>query len=174
MGLIHYLYLTLISAGVLGVLWLRVGRPLVTQLWTMRAERITLAGYVEATRGVATATAQSDSANCTGARNCATGAEAIAMPRNERNALLSSGLVAQTQASMLVRLLASEVLHIPDGRGGYKRATQTTLIRLATGLEPNGRPDSEYSQLVAELRRQQPRSVIVVSPGRPDERVIAK
>lgn len=79
------------------------------------------------------------------------GRNAIAITDNERNSPLSRNIVARAQADIIARLLKSESLYIPDGRGGYKKVGQVVLIRMATGLEPNGRADSDYGQLKAEL-----------------------
>jgi hypothetical protein len=97
----------------------------------------------------------------------------IAIERNERNAPLTGNIVARAQALLIARLLKSEMLYIPDGKGGYRRITQTALIKLATGLEPNGRPDSDYGLLRAEL---EPliNPVLVIDAGKSTERVIAK
>lgn len=79
------------------------------------------------------------------------GRNAIAAGATERNAVLSRNVVTRVQADIITRLLRAETLYIPDGKGGHKRLGQTDLIRLATGLSPNGRADSEYGQLRAEL-----------------------
>lgn len=77
--------------------------------------------------------------------------EVIATRHIERNAPLSRNVVVQAQADIIARLIRSETLYIPDGRGGFKKLGQTALIRLALNLEPNGRPESDYGQLKAAL-----------------------
>lgn len=80
-----------------------------------------------------------------GARNV------IAMGDNGRNGGLSRNQRLHLQATMIADLLSTDSLYIPDGKGGFKKLGQTALIKLATGLSPNGRPDSEYGALRAEL-----------------------
>jgi hypothetical protein len=76
----------------------------------------------------------------------------IAITKNDDNALLPGNTVLRARAEVLARIIQSGQLHMPDGKGGYKRITQTALIRLATGLEPSGRPESDYGLLIAELK----------------------
>jgi hypothetical protein len=100
----------------------------------------------------------------------------IAMGRNDSNAELprnGSNLVLRAQAELLARLIRSDSLFIADGKGGYKPAGQTALIRLATGLAPNGRADSDYGQLRAELESLLDPQ-LTIAAGRPEERSIAK
>ena len=100
----------------------------------------------------------------------------IAMERNDDNAALTrngGNVVLRARAEIIARLLKSEMLYTRDSQGGYRRITQTWLIELATGLRPNGRPDSDYGQLHAELKPLID-PTMVISPGRPDERVISK
>jgi hypothetical protein len=62
---------------------------------------------------------------------------------------------------------------VPDGKGGYKELKQTALITLATGIVSNGRAESDYGQLRAELEKLiNPR--LVVAAGRPEEREISR
>jgi hypothetical protein len=100
----------------------------------------------------------------------------VATPSNAGNAELprnGGNLVLRTQAQVIAHLLKSDSLYIPDGKGGFKELRQTRLIELATGLTANGRPESEYGQLRAELE-----SLInpqlMIAAGRPEERQIAK
>lgn len=86
-------------------------------------------------------------ANDNGARN------AIAMRSNERNEELSRNERLRLAADIIARLIESDSLYIPDGKGGFKKLGQVALIKLATGLSPNGRPESEYGQLRAELEK---------------------
>jgi len=95
----------------------------------------------------------------------------IAMPRNDGNDVLPRNVV-RVQAQIIAHLLQAG-LYVPDGKGGFKELRQTALITLATGLVQNGRPDSEYSQLRAELEPLiNPR--LVVAAGRPEERQISR
>lgn len=86
-------------------------------------------------------------------RNSATATEGrnlIAMGDNERNEELTRNQLLQAQAEIIARLLQSESLYTHEN-GKYKKVGQVAMIRLATGLAPNGRPDSEYGQIRAEL-----------------------
>jgi hypothetical protein len=89
------------------------------------------------------------------------------LPRNERNERL------RVQADIIARLTQAKSIYIADGKGGYKLIGQTALITLATGLAANGRPDSEYGQLRAELDPLL-RPQIAVAAGQPHEHLIAK
>lgn len=89
------------------------------------------------------------------------------LPRNGRNPVL------RARAELIARLIKSESLYVRDSQGAYKRITQTALIELATGLKANGRSESDYGQLHAELLPLI-KPQIVISPGRPEERVISK
>lgn len=100
----------------------------------------------------------------------------IAIGSNEDNEPLTrndSNRILRARAELIARLLKSEMLYVRDSQGNYRRVTQTGLIELATGLRPNGRPESDYGQLRTEL---EPliNPQIVISPGRPEERTIAK
>jgi hypothetical protein len=100
----------------------------------------------------------------------------VAMPSNDSNAELprnGSNLVLRAQAQVIAHLVRADSLHIPDGKGGYKPAGQVALIKLATGLTPNGRADSEYGQLRAELESLL-KPQLTIAAGRPEERQIAK
>ena len=100
----------------------------------------------------------------------------VAMPRNDSNQELprnGGNLVLRTQAQIIAHLVKAGTLHIPDGKGGYKPAGLVALITLATGLTPNGRPESDYGQLRAELESLM-RPHLVVAAGRSEEREIAK
>jgi hypothetical protein len=97
----------------------------------------------------------------------------IAMSQSERNEPLPRNVVTRAQADIIARLVKSGSLYTPDGRGGYKALGQTALIRLALGLEPNGRPDSDYGQLKAELDPLL-KAELTIGAGRADERTIAK
>lgn len=88
------------------------------------------------------------------AQGGATGNDAsngIATGSNGRNEELLCNERLQAQADIIAQLLQADSLYIPDGKGGYKKLGQTALIKLATGLSPNGRPESEYGQLRAQL-----------------------
>jgi hypothetical protein len=98
---------------------------------------------------------------------------AIAITGNGGNEDLPGNGITRAQADIIARLIKSKTLYIPDGKGGFKEAGQVALIRLATGLEPSGRPDSAYSKLKAELDPLLPRT-LTISGGRPDERVIVE
>lgn len=103
-------------------------------------------------------------------------AQPVAMRRNEGNEELprnGGNVVLRAQAELIARLVRADSLHVPDGKGGYKKAGQVALIRLATGLEPNGRPDSDYGRLRGEL---EPliNPQITIAAGRPEERAIPK
>jgi hypothetical protein len=101
---------------------------------------------------------------------------AIATTRNERNEELlrnERNERLREQAELIARLVKSETLYIQDGKGGYKRAGQVAIIRLATGLEPNGRGDSEYGQLRTALKPLL-EPVFQIAAGRPEERAISK
>lgn len=117
-------------------------RPQVSTISPLRASAYVEPSNDDDTRG-ATDSAVADDA--------AEGRNAIATAQGERNEVLSRNVVTRAQADIIARLLKAETLYIPDGRGGHKRLGQTDLIRLATGLSPNGRADSEYGQLRAEL-----------------------
>jgi hypothetical protein len=100
----------------------------------------------------------------------------IAMGRNERNEDLSRNERNErlrVQAELIARLVQAKSLYIADGKGGYKPIGQTALITLATGLAANGRKDSEYGQLRAELEREL-NPQLVIAPGRPEEHAIGK
>jgi hypothetical protein len=100
----------------------------------------------------------------------------IAMRRNEGNEELprnSGNLVLRSQAQVIAHLVKSDALFIADGKGGYKPLGQVALIRLATGLTPNGRADSDYGQLRAELESLLDPQ-LTIAAGRPEERSIAK
>jgi hypothetical protein len=75
----------------------------------------------------------------------------IAKGRNGGNDELTRNTQLRVQAEAIAALLAADSLYIPDGKGGYKKAGQTLLVKLVTGLSPNGRPGSEYGKLRAEL-----------------------
>lgn len=100
----------------------------------------------------------------------------IAMQSNEDNEPLTRNgrnPVLRARAGLIARLLKSESLYVRDTAGNYRRVTQTGLIELSTGLKANGRPESDYGQLRAEL---EPliNPQIVISAGQPGERVISK
>lgn len=97
----------------------------------------------------------------------------IAMGGNADNGALSRNVVLRARAELIARLLRSESLYVRDHKGNYKLATQTGLIELATGLKPNGRPESDYGQLRAEL---EPliNPQLLIAAGRPEERAISK
>lgn len=97
----------------------------------------------------------------------------IATPGNADNGALPGNVVLRARAELIARLLKSESLYVRDAQGNHKRITQTVLIELATGLKPNGRPESDYGQLRAEL---EPliNPQLVIAQGRPEERVISK
>lgn len=100
----------------------------------------------------------------------------IAMGRNERNEELSRNErneeLRRMQADIIMRLISSDALFIADGKGGYKKAGQGVLIKVATGLEPNGRKESDYGLLQAELKGHTP--TLTIHAGRPDEYEISK
>ncbi len=102
----------------------------------------------------------------------------IAMPRNERNEELTRNErneeLRRMQADIIMRLVTSDALFIADGRGGYKQASQGVLIKVATGLDPNGRKDSEYGLLREMMKELSNELMITISAGRPEERQIAK
>jgi len=97
----------------------------------------------------------------------------IATGSNDSNGPLTRNVVLRGRAELIAKLLKSESLYVRDAKGNYKHITQTALITLATGLTPNGRPESDYGLLRAEL---EPliNPVIYISKGRPEEQVIAK
>jgi hypothetical protein len=100
----------------------------------------------------------------------------IAMGRNEGNEELprnGGNLVLRVQAQVIAHLVKSDALYLADGKGGYKPAGQVALIKLATGLAPNGRADSEYGQLRSELESLL-NPQLMIAAGRPEERQIAK
>jgi len=102
----------------------------------------------------------------------------IAMPRNERNEELTRNErneeLRRMQADIIMRLVTSDALFIADGRGGYKQASQGFLIKVSTGLEPNGRKESEYGLLREMMKELSNEPMITISAGRPEERQIAK
>lgn len=86
-------------------------------------------------------------------RNSATATEGrnlIATGDNERNEVLTRNHVLQVHAETIARLLEADTLYTHEN-GKYKKVGQVAMIRLVTGLAPNGRPDSEYGQIRAEL-----------------------
>lgn len=89
------------------------------------------------------------------------------LPRNDRNERL------RVQSELIARLVQAKSLYIADGKGGYKPAGQTMLITLATGLAANGRPESEYGRLRADLDPLL-KPQIAVAAGQPHEQLIAK
>lgn len=100
----------------------------------------------------------------------------IAMGRNDDNTTLTrngGNVVLRARAELIARLLRSQSLYMHDAKGTYKRITQTSLIELATGLKPNGRAESDYGQLRAEL---EPliNPVLHIAAGQPHEQVIPK
>lgn len=101
----------------------------------------------------------------------------IAIGRNERNEELSRNErneeLRRMQADIIMRLISSDALFIADGKGGYKKAGQGVLIKVATGLEPNGRKESDYGLLQAELKGQL-NPTLTIHAGRPDEYEITK
>lgn len=96
----------------------------------------------------------------------------IATGSNARNEVLTRNERLRVQAEVIADLMDSDSLYIPDGKGGYKKLGQTTLIKLATGLSPNGRPDSDYAQLRAELEEIMRPTMTVTEGG--EVRSIAK
>jgi hypothetical protein len=100
----------------------------------------------------------------------------VAMPRNDSNDELprnGGNLVLRAQAQVIAHLVKSDALYLSDGKGGYKPAGQVALMKLATGLIPNGRADSDYGQLRAELESLL-NPQLTIAAGRPEERQIAK
>jgi hypothetical protein len=99
----------------------------------------------------------------------------VAKPSNEVNEELprnGGNLVLRAQADIIARLLKAD-MYIPDGKGGFKELKQTRLIELATGITANGRAESDYGQLRAELEKLiNPQ--LTIAAGRPEERQIAK
>ena len=81
------------------------------------------------------------------------GSNPIAMGSNERNDVLTRNERLRVQADAVAALLESGSIYIPDGKGSCKKAGQVKLIKLVTGLSPNGRPDSDYGIIRAELDR---------------------
>jgi hypothetical protein len=76
---------------------------------------------------------------------------AIAMGQSAGNEVLPGNGHTRAQAAVIARLYHSGTVYIPDGKGGFKRAGQVDLIKLATGISPSGREDSDYAKLKAEL-----------------------
>ena len=164
-----FIYLT--GFGALGVLWFRVVRPILEAVGWM-LPYVGDSDYVrsdtdeEPLTSISTPDAATDNEPLRG----------IAMRRNDDNGELSrngSNVVLRTQAAQIARLIRSDSIFIADGKGGYKKAGQGVVIKLATGLEPNGRASSDYGQLLAELK-------LLINPqltihaGRPNEQVIDK
>lgn len=164
-----FIYLT--GFGALGVLWFRVVRPILEAVGWLRPYTGDVDyGKVVTESGPMTTASMDDAAtdNDTLRR--------IAMGRNGDNDELSrndSNLVLRVQAAQVARLLRADSLFVADGKGGYKKAGQGVLIKLSTGLEPNGRASSDYGQLLAELKPML-NPQITIHAGRPDERLINK
>jgi hypothetical protein len=95
--------------------------------------------------------AEPEPANAPGCANTEDERNVIAKGRNDRNDDLTRNNRLRVQAEAVAALLAADSLYIPDGKGGYKKAGQTLLVKLVTGLSANGRADSDYGKLRAEL-----------------------
>lgn len=90
---------------------------------------------------------------------------AIATGSGAGNEVLPGNGHTRAQAAVIARLLRSGTVYIPDGKGGFKRVGQVELIKLATGISPSGREDSDYAKLKAELDPMLSRELVI--NGRP-------
>lgn len=107
-----------------------------------------------------------------GCATAETPVDVIAVTSTGGNEPLPGNRIVRVQAAVVARLLRSKMLYIADGRGGFKPVGETELIRLATGIGPSGRADSEYQQLKAVLNPLIQKKTPAAA-GAPEERAVA-